>query len=57
LPWRRTGNDIEQLFVDTALAQPVELCTEIREQFGNVAIGALHGGKTSAALERDPDPE
>src|SRR3990167_3311197 len=36
-------HDVEQLFVDAALAHPVKPGAEIREQFSDVAIGALHG--------------
>lgn len=42
-----TGNDVEQLFVDATLAQPVESGAEIREQLADIAIGTLHGGKTT----------
>lgn len=42
-----SSNHLEQLFVDAALAKPVELGTEIREQLANVAVGALHSGKAT----------
>ena len=46
------GNHIEQLFVDTVLAQPVKGSVERLQQVVDILIGALHGRETARIFAR-----